>query len=93
MGVNRSSIIALVGVITLAPTLAAANPLGVVIESGKTAGHAARDGVQTVGRTIGAFFTHGPRTAKRTWNANAARTNANAHAGKSRIEWEARDER
>ena len=93
MRVTRISIVAFVGVITLAPALAVANPLGVVKESGRAAGHAARDGVVTVGRTIGAFFAHGPRTAKRTWKANAARTRADAHADKARIEEEAHDER
>jgi len=93
MGVNRKSIIAFVSVISLAPAVAAANPVGVVRESGRTAGHAVRDSVQTVGRTIGAFFVHGPRTAKRTWKANAARTKADAHADKARIEKEAHDER
>jgi len=93
MRVRRRSIVAFVGVVSLAPTLVAANPLGVVKESGKAAGHAARDGVQTVGRTIGAFFKHGPRTAKRTWRANAERTKADAHADGTRIKQEAHDER
>jgi hypothetical protein len=93
MGVTRISIVFFVGVISLAPARVAADPVGVVKESGKTAGHAARDGAETVGRTVGAFFTHGPRTAKRTWKANAARTKADAHADKARIEREAHDER
>ena len=93
MAVNRTSLVALVGVLTLAPALTLANPLGVVKESGRAAGHATRDGVLTVGRTVGAFFAHGPRTAKRTWKANAARTKADAHADKARIQAEAHDER
>jgi hypothetical protein len=93
MGATRNSIVAFVGVISLTPALVVASPLGVVSESGKTAGHAVRDGVQTVGRTVGAFFRHGPRTAKRTWKANAARTKADAHADKAGIVREARDER
>ena len=93
MGVNRRSIIVFVGMIGLAPAVAAANPVGVVRESGRTAGHAVRDSVQTVGRTLGAFFMHGPRTAKHTWKANVARLKADAHADKARVEWEAHDER
>jgi hypothetical protein len=93
MGVTRNWIVAVVGVITLTPVLAAANPLGVVKESGRTAGHAVRDSVETVGRTVGAFFQHGPRTAKRTWKVNAARTKADAHADKAGVVREARDER
>lgn len=93
MGVNRRSIIAFVGIISLAPAVAAANPVGVVRESGRTAGHAVRDSVQTVGRTVGSFFVHGPRTAKRTWQANVARIKADAHADKAHVEWEAHDER
>ncbi len=89
----RISIAALAVAMTLAPGLAAANPVGVVRESGRTAGYAVRDGVLTVGRTIGAFFAHGPRTAKHTWRANAALTKADAHAGKARIRYEAHDER
>jgi len=92
MGVSRS-IVAAVAVIILAPGLAVANPVGVVRESGRTAGHAVRDSVQTVGRTVGAFFQHGPRTAKRTWKANAARTKADAHADKAAVVSEARNER
>ena len=89
----RLAVVAFVGVITFAPGLAAANPVGVVKESGRTAGYAVRDSVLTVGRTIGAFFRHGPRTAKYTWTANAARTKYDAHVGKHRIAWEAHDER
>ncbi len=87
------AVVVAAGVITLAPGLVAANPIGVVRESGRAAGHATRDGVLTVGRTIGAFFAHGPRTAKRTWKANAARTHADAHADKARIAAAAHDER
>jgi hypothetical protein len=95
MGVKtmRNSLVGAVGVLLLAPTLATASPVGVVRESGRTAGHAVRDSVQTVGRTIGAFFVHGPRTAKRTWKANAARTKADAHADKAAVQREAREER
>ena len=93
MGVTRISIVAFVGVITLAPAPVVADPLGVVKESGRAAGHAARDGMVTVGRTIGDFFAHGPRTAKRTWKANAARTKADARADKARIAAQAHDER
>jgi hypothetical protein len=78
---------------TLLPTLVAADPLGVAKESGKTVGHAARDGAQTAGRTVRDFFKHGPHTAKRTWKANAARTKADAHADKERVKQEAHDER
>ena len=93
MSVNRRSIIAFVGVICLAPAVAVANPVGVVRESGRTAGHAVRDSVQTVGRTVGAFFVHGPRTAKFTWKANIAHLKADAHADKARVKEEAHDER
>jgi hypothetical protein len=89
----RNSLVAAVGVLLLAPAFARANPVGVVRESGRTAGHAVRDSVQTVGRTIGAFFVHGPRTAKHTWKANAARTKADAHADKAAVVREAREER
>ena len=91
MSVSRS-IVAVVAVISLTPTFAAANPIGVVRESGRTAGHAVRDSVQTVGRTVGAFFQHGPRTAKHAWKANAARTKADAHADKAAVVGEARNE-
>ena len=62
-----------------------------VKESGRTAGHAVRDGVLTFGRSTRAFFTGGPQAAKRTWKANAARTKANAHTGKARIKAAAHD--
>jgi hypothetical protein len=93
MRVTRNSIVAFVGLVSLTPAFVMASPLGVVTESGKTAGHAVRDSVQTVGRTVGAFFRHGPRTAKRAWKTNAARTKADAHADKAGIVREARDER
>jgi hypothetical protein len=93
MVITRKSIVAFVGVITLAPSLAIATPVGVVKESGRTAGYATRDGVLTLGRTIRDFFVHGPRTAKHTWRANAAMTKADARIGKRRIVREAHDER
>ena len=80
-------------IVLLAVTGAAANPVGVVKESGRTAGHAVRDGAQTVGRTTRDFFKHGPRTAKRTWKANTARTRTDARADKERVKREAHDER
>src|SRR5439155_14778615 len=80
-------------IVLLAVTCSAADPGGVVKESGRTAGHAVRDGAQTVGRTTRDFFKHGPRTAKRTWKANAERTKADARAGKSRAKHEANAER
>ena len=89
----RASITTLVVVGGLLPAVAAADPVGVVKESGKTAGHAARDGAQTAGRTVRDFFKHGPHTAKRTWKANAARTTADAHAAKERVKKAAHDER
>jgi hypothetical protein len=52
-----------------------------VKEGARTGGHAARDGLQTFGRSIGAFFRGGPKAAKEIWKANAARTRANAKAG------------
>jgi hypothetical protein len=72
---------------------ASADPVGVVKESGRTAGHAVRDGAQTFGRTTRDFFLHGPRTARHTWNANAARTRMDAHHDKARVKAEAHDER
>jgi len=77
----------------LAVTPVDANPIGVMKESGRTAGHAVRNGVLTVGRTVRDFFTHGPRTAKRTWTANAARTRMDARVDRDRIRREAHDER
>jgi hypothetical protein len=38
------------------------------------------------------FFTHGPHTAKRTWQENAARTRANARADAERVKHEAHSE-
>ncbi len=70
---------------------AAANPVGVVKESGRTAGHAVRDGAQTVGRTIRDFFKGGPHSAKETWKANAQRTRAEARHDKAAVEREAHD--
>ena len=71
---------------------ASADPVGVVKESGKTVGHVVRDGAKTVGRTTRDFFTHGPRTAKRTWNANADHTSAQARRDKDRVKAEAHSE-
>ena len=79
--------------IALVPALAFADPVGVVKESAKTAGRAARDGALTVGRTTRDAVTHGPHTAKHTFKSNAAHTKADAHVGKHRIEHEAHDER
>ena len=93
MNTKQNLLLGAVAVLLLAPALATASPAGVVRESGRTAGHAVRDSVQTVGRTIGAFFVHGPRTAKHTWRANAARTKADAHADKAAVVHEARAER
>ena len=52
----------------------------------------APDGAQTVGRTVRDFFKHGPRTAKRTWKGNAARTRADARTDTARLKHEARSE-
>ena len=71
--------------------VAQADPGGVVKESGRTAGHAARDGTLTFGRTTRDFFTKGPRAARRTWNANAAQTKAEAKRDKARVAAEARE--
>ena len=71
---------------------AAANPVGVVKESGRTAGHAVRDGALTVGRTVRDFFKHGPHTAKRTWQRNAEMTSEEADAGGARVKQEAHSE-
>jgi hypothetical protein len=92
MGMTRKSVV-LMGVLSLAPSPVLADPLGVVEESGRLAGYAVRDSVETVGWTVHDFFAHGPRTAKYTWRANAARTKADAHAGRRRIVREAHDER
>jgi hypothetical protein len=76
----------------IAASVASANPIGVVEESGKTAGHAVGNGAETVGRTVGDFFVHGPHTAKRTWRRNAAKTRADAHRDKERVKAEAHSE-
>jgi hypothetical protein len=68
-----------------------ADPVGVVKESGRTAGHSVRDGSKTVGRTVRDFFTGGPRKAKTTWKANAAHTRAVARGDKARVKAEARE--
>ena len=60
--------------LVLAASPGHADPIGVVKESGRTAGHSVRDGSLTVGRTVRDFFIHGPRTAKHTWKSNAAQT-------------------
>jgi hypothetical protein len=70
-------------------SVAHANPVGVGKESGRTGGNAVRDSVLTFGRTTRDFFTHGPRTAKRTWNANSATTKANARRNRERVKAEA----
>jgi hypothetical protein len=76
----------------LAATPASADPIGVVKESGRTAGHAIRDGTLTVARTVRDFFTHGPSTAKRTWAQNTARTGTELHADKERVKRAAHSE-
>ena len=70
---------------------AMSDPVGVVRESGRTAGHSVRDGSKTLGRTIRDFFVHGPRQAKRTWKGNAAHTRAVARADKARVKAEANE--
>jgi hypothetical protein len=87
----RAVLTAIVAALCLAVS-ASADPGGVVKESGRTAGHAVRDGSKTVGRTIRDFFKHGPRTAKRTWKANAAHTSAQARRDKERVKAEAHSE-
>jgi hypothetical protein len=62
---------------------------GVVVESAKTGGRAARDGVLTFGRTTRDFFTKGPKAASRTWKENAARTKATAKEGAHEVKREA----
>src|SRR5262245_2928839 len=47
--------------------VAHADPVGVVKESGRTAGEATKDGVLTFGRTTRDFFTEGTQSAKHTW--------------------------
>ena len=75
--------------ITAGPAMS--DPVGVVKESGRTAGHSVRDGSKTVGRTVRDFFTGGPHKAKRTWKANAAHTRAVARADKARVKAEANE--
>src|SRR5690242_7575941 len=70
---RRMRTVLLATLVLLGAPVAGADPGGAAKESARTAGHAARDGAETVGRTVRDFFTHGPRTAKRTWKANAAR--------------------
>ena len=77
--------------LVVAAATAHADPVGVVKESGRTAGHSVRDGSLTVGRTVRDFFTHGPRTAKRTWKSNAAQTRATARNDKERVKAEANE--
>jgi hypothetical protein len=69
----------------------AGDPLGVVKESGRTAGHSVRDGSLTVGRTVRDFFKKGRKGAKKTWKENAAMTRANARADKARVKAEAKE--
>jgi hypothetical protein len=87
---SSAALLALVAVLSATP--AAASPIGVLRESGRTVGHAIRDGALTVGRTVRDFFEHGPHTAKRTWQENAARTRADAHADGERVKQEAHSE-
>ena len=81
----------LLAVLLAATAPAFADPVGVVKESGRTAGHAVRDGVQTFGRTVRDFFKGGPHQAKRTWQANAERTREDAHHDKAHVKEEAHD--
>jgi len=94
MKTNETSVATIVAALVLLgmPTVVAADPIGVVKESGRTAGHAVRDGSLTVGRTVRDFFKHGPRTAKRTWIRNAEQTSDEARAGGERVRREAHDE-
>ncbi len=89
----RSRIVILALALQLAAPAAWANPIGVVTESARTAGHAARNGSLTVGRTVRDFFVHGPRTAGRTWRRNARYTYAQAKADGARVRTEAHNER
>jgi hypothetical protein len=95
MTTNRTSIASVVAALVLVatPIGAGADPVGVVKESGRTAGHSVRNGALTVGRTVRDFFKHGPRTAKRTWERNASHTNDEAHADKERVKQEAHSEK
>jgi hypothetical protein len=90
----RTSLAMLVAtsVLIATPIRAGADPGGVVKESGRTAGHAVRDGALTVGRTVRDFFKHGPRTAGRTWRRNAEHTSDGAHADAERVRQEAHSE-
>jgi hypothetical protein len=87
------TVLAIVVTVAVAVPLASADPVGVVEESGKTAGHSVRDGSLTVGRTVRDFFKHGPHTAGRTWRRNAAKTRATAHHDKERVKAEAHSEK
>ena len=89
MGRMRIGALVLLSAIVAAP--AGADPVGVVKESGRTTGHAVRDGAQTFGRTVHDFFTGGTHEAKRTWKSNAARTRADARAGGARVKREAHE--
>ena len=68
-----------------------ADPVGVVKESGRTTGHAVRDGALTVGRTVRDFFRGGADKAKHTWKGNAARTRADLHRDKDAIKRESHE--
>jgi hypothetical protein len=87
----RTTIAGVVTGVVLGAATVQADPVGVVKESGRTAGHSVRDGTLTVGRTVRDFFAHGPRTAKRTWSWNAAQTRATARADKERVKIEANE--
>ena len=87
----RTTIVAVVVGLVLAAAPGHADPIGVVKESGRTAGHSVRDGSLTVGRTVRDFFVHGPRRAKYTWKSNAAQTRATARADKERVKAEANE--
>ena len=87
----RAALGAAMTALVLAATPGHADPVGVVKESGRTAGHSVRDGSKTFGRTVRDFFKGGPRKAKRTWKANAAQTRATARADKARVEAEAHE--
>ena len=87
----RTTLAAVVVGLVLAAAPVHADPVGVVKESGRTAGHSVRDGSLTLGRTVRDFFVDGPRTAKRTWKSNAAQTRATARADKERVKAEANE--
>jgi hypothetical protein len=65
--------------------------VGVVVESAKTGGRAARDGVLTFARATRDFFTKGPHAARRTWEENAAHTKATAKASAREVKREAKE--